>query len=516
VVDQHAVAGGSGTVFRRRGYEFDVGLHYLGGCHPDGVLPRVLRGAGVTDVEFEEMDPDGFDTLVFPDFTFRVPKGIDAFRDRLVAAFPEERRGVDRHVALLRQLQRAMRALGRPLAMAGALPRSLTLLRWAGATFGEFLDTCTRAPRLRAVLAGQHGNYALPPSRASLVVGAGIALHYLEGAYYPRGGGQVLSDRLAEAVERHGGTILLLSRVTRILVEAGRVRGVQLESPHLGPVVVSAPVVVSNADLKQTMTTLVGAEHLRPATAARVRRFEMSPGLAVLYLGLRRDLVAEGHPRTNYWVATGYDCETGYAAVRRGEFPAEPVVYVSIASVKDPTNPHLAPAGMTNVQAMAIAPSAPPAWGVRAEDARSGGYRGGPAYQDRKAGYARTILSVAERALPGITGAIAHEEMSTPLTHWRYTGATGGTSYGIALTPDQFLWRRPGPRTEIAGLFLAGASCRSGHGITGAAISGVMAAAQIVGWRLLREVLSGPGPASRRSMPPRTGPAAEPVAASNR
>jgi phytoene dehydrogenase-like protein len=80
VVDQHAVAGGNATIFKRSGYEFDVGLHYIGGCHPDGPIPRILRAAGVDDVEFEELDPDGFDTLVFPDFEFRIPKGIDRYR----------------------------------------------------------------------------------------------------------------------------------------------------------------------------------------------------------------------------------------------------------------------------------------------------------------------------------------------------------------------------------------------------------------------------------------------------
>src|SRR3990172_13399628 len=69
VLDQHYVAGGNGTVFRRRGYEFDVGLHYLGGCHPGGMIPRILRAASTAPVEFLEMDPDGFDTLVFPDLT---------------------------------------------------------------------------------------------------------------------------------------------------------------------------------------------------------------------------------------------------------------------------------------------------------------------------------------------------------------------------------------------------------------------------------------------------------------
>jgi phytoene dehydrogenase-like protein len=80
VLDRHYVAGGNTTVFHRPGYQFDVGLHYLGDCGPDGYIPRILRAAGVEDVVFRELDPDGFDTLVFPDFIFRVPKGIENFR----------------------------------------------------------------------------------------------------------------------------------------------------------------------------------------------------------------------------------------------------------------------------------------------------------------------------------------------------------------------------------------------------------------------------------------------------
>ena len=80
VLDRHVVAGGNATIFRRRGYEFDVGLHYVGGCHEDGVLPRILRAAGAGDIVFEELDPDGFDVLVFPDLQFRIPRGIDRFR----------------------------------------------------------------------------------------------------------------------------------------------------------------------------------------------------------------------------------------------------------------------------------------------------------------------------------------------------------------------------------------------------------------------------------------------------
>lgn len=313
-----------------------------------------------------------------------------------------------------------------------------------------------------------------------------------------------MSDRLAEVVEDHGGKVLLLARVSRIVVDAGSVRGIELESRHLGRRVVHAPVVISNADLKRTMATLVGPPHLRPATLERVERFEMSPGLAVLYLGIQRDLAREGHSRTNYWVASGYDCEPGYAAVARGQFPADPWVYVSIASVKDPTNPHTAPPGVANLQVMSLAPSTPEAWGVTAEEVRTGAYRRCPAYRERKASYAVALLAAAERAVPRLRDAVVFEEMATPLTHTRYTGSTGGTSYGIALTPEQFLWRRPGSRTEIRGLYLAGASCRTGHGITGVAMSGLMAAANLVGWKLVRDVMgpsNRPAPQARRPVP---------------
>jgi phytoene dehydrogenase-like protein len=96
VLEHHYVAGGNAHVFRRkalqgeRAFEFDVGVHYVGDCGPDGLIPTILRGAGLEGkIEFLEMDPDGFDTLMFPGLTFRVPKGWDRYRERLVAAFPD-------------------------------------------------------------------------------------------------------------------------------------------------------------------------------------------------------------------------------------------------------------------------------------------------------------------------------------------------------------------------------------------------------------------------------------------
>ncbi len=489
VLEGHDVAGGNATVFRRPGYEFDIGLHYLGDCGPDGNIPRILRAAGVEDVAFRELDPDGFDTLVFPDFTFRVPKGLDAYRARLVERFPGEAKGIDRYLDVLRGIWSLQGIGGGVSASIKTLWRARKAARYLGSTLGRFLDSCTHDARLRAVVAGQSGDYGEPPSRASLVMHAMVVTGYLQGAYYPAGGGQIISDRLVESIERHGGKILLRAPVIRILIEGGRAAGVEFESPHLGRRMVRAPVVISDADLKETMLELVGPSHLKPGTVKRIRGYEMAPALGVVYLGVRRDLRAAGVPSTNFWIHPTYDQEPVYAEARAGRFHPEPFCYVSIATLKDPDNPRLAPPGIANVELATVVPSQPEAWGTTTEECMTGGYGRNPAYHRAKDAFAARLITAAERVFPGIGKDILFQETSTPMTHSRFTRSTGGTAYGIALIPSQYLFHRPGHTTEIKGLYLCGASTYTGHGIPGVMWSGVLAASRVAGTGVLRDVM---------------------------
>ncbi|TFE72914.1 hypothetical protein A7Q10_03315 [Methylacidiphilum caldifontis] len=489
VLDQHTVSGGNATIFSRPGYEFDIGLHYIGGCHSDGLIPSILHAAGAEPVIFEEMDPNGFDTLLFPEFLFRIPKGIEVFRSRLIESFPKQRGGIDRYCLLLYSLQRIFRGLANPMKTLWNLFSSPLLLCWANRSFGEFLQSCTSDLCLQAVLAGQHANYALPPSRASLLIGAGIAEHYLEGAYYPQGSGQILSDRLSAAIEKAGGKIMLRSRVLRILVRKGRAVGVQFRNPYLGVQEVEGKNVISNADVKQTFLELIGEDNMPSKSLQRVRQWEMAPALFVAYLGVRKSVFGQNPISTNYWIHSSYDHELQYRQVARGEFPEAPTVFVSIASLKDSTNKRLAPEGIYNVQLLAVAPSQPESWGVKAEDGQNHRYRNQALYKERKEIFGRRLIELTRRAFPSLPENIVYKEFATPLTHSRYTLSTSGTGYGIAATPKQFLFGRPGTRTEISGLFLCGASCRTGHGIAGVMMSGLLAASAIIGPQLIHEVL---------------------------
>ncbi|MBM4373855.1 MAG: NAD(P)/FAD-dependent oxidoreductase [Deltaproteobacteria bacterium] len=490
VFESHYVAGGCATQFERgaRGarYRFDVGLHYVGDCAPGGMMPRILDDLGIR-VDFLPMDQDGFDELVFPDFRFRIPADLELYRQRLVQQFPAERRGIERYIGLVGSILRLSRAMDRkPGTMPPLtdLPRlALDALRFAPhreATIGDVLAGITRDPRLRAVLCGQHGDYGLAPSKVSAALHLGLAAHYFRGAYYPKGGGQVIADRLVDALEAHGATVHVRAPVERILVEGGRATGVVIKRPRGERHEVRARIVLSNADLKRTYLELVGPEHLPLGLIERTRRYAMATPLFMTFLGVRGDLRDLGMRVANYWQMDGYDVEDVY---RQHADPADAIrgCYVTSGSLKDPESAlHHAPSGESTLEVMALVPGPLSAWGVDERGVEAWRYRREAAYTARKDAIEANLLARLERLFPGVGARVTYRESATPVTHLRFTGATGGTGYGIAATPEQFMGHRPGYRGPIPGLYLAGASTRSGHGIVGAMLSGRAASARVL------------------------------------
>jgi phytoene dehydrogenase-like protein len=106
-----------------------------------------------------------------------------------------------------------------------------------------------------------------------------------------------------------------------------------------------------------------------------------------------------------------------------------------------------------------------------------------------KDAFAARLITTAERVFPGLGKDIVFQEISTPITHSRFTRSTGGTAYGIAPIPSQFLFHRPSHATEIPGLYLCGASTYTGHGILGVMWSGVLVASRVAGTGVLRDVM---------------------------
>lgn len=507
VLEAHDLAGGNTQVFRRHHeepdgtlaeYEFDVGVHYIGDCGPGGLFPAIFSGLGVGDrMRFRPMDPDGFDTLHFPDLQFVVPADWDRYRERLIDAFPEDRGGLERVVDTLRAVAEEARARSIP----GV--ETPTFDRWAFRPLSELFAEGELSQRAQAVLDHWSGLYAGGPSQTAVAMHASIIDHYMRGAFYPEGGGQMIPARLIQVIEAHGGEVRTLSPVERIVVEHAAVTGVQLTDGTT----IAADCVISNADHARTVFGLVGEQHWDPATLQWTRDAQMTLGLVCVYLVLDLDL--SGGPNTNYFVFPSYDTDGLYDELDRGELEGDDVfAYIAMASRKDPDNAHLCPPGRTNLQIMTLAPRGLDWWGVERSPAEGGRYRRNETYRRRKEQLTDALLDAAERvlvdALDGerLRDHIVHVETATPLSHERYTRSTGGTSYGYLHSPEQSGVNRPQHRTEIEGLWLVGANTASGHGVAGTMVGGVTCAGQILDRPLLVEMFMGTRLAEADSVPP--------------
>lgn len=485
VLERHDLAGGNSQVFRRHHegaeYEFDVGLHYIGDAGPGGIFPGIFGALGVGDrMAFRPLDPDGFDTLSFPGLDFRVPADWDAYRDRLAEAFPADRAGIERCLQTLRTVADESRTRLIP----GM--ETPTFDEWALRPLSQLFDECELSAEAAAVLDHWSGLYAGGPSQTATVMHATIVDHYMRGAYYPEGGGQMVPARLIQVIEAHGGEVRTLTPVAEIVVKDRTVEGVRLEDGTA----IAAPVVISNAGHARTVRELVERSAWDQATLNWVEEAQPTLGLVCIYVVVDIDLT-DG-PNTNYFVFPSYETDTFYERLDAGTLDSDDMFgFVAIASRKDPTNPHLCPPGHTNFQVMTLAPRGYEFWGR--DDGSDGGvpYRLDKTYRRRKDELTERLIDLAEKVFGPLRDHIVHVEAATPLTHERYTHSTGGTSYGYMHSPDQSGMWRPQHRTEIEGLWIVGADTVSGHGIAGTMVGGVICAGEILERPLLIEMMVG-------------------------
>lgn len=484
VVEQHDIAGGNSQVFRRNHegmeFEFDVGLHYLGACTAGGLFPSIYNALGVGDrIQYSELDPDGFDVIQLPGRTFRVPTGWENYIQRAIDAFPDEAEGIERFLGKIREVANEFRMSMVPGMATPAFDE------WGTRTMAELMDWAGITDEVRAALNNWGGLYGSAPSQTTVPIHALIVDHYMDGAYYPIGGGQVFPARLVQVIEALGGEVRTCTPVDEICVEDGKVTGVRTPEG-----MINAPIVISNADYKRTVLELTTPGSFGDDAVRKAQDSVMTVGLIVTYLIVDIDLTKD-RAVCNEAVFPTTDIETYYEKLDNGEFPDEPFVFVAMASSKDPDNPHLCPPGYTNFQLMTLAPRGYQFWGVDDGPTHGVKYRRSEDYRRAKDLVTEKMLEAGEKMLGPFRDHIVHMETATPLSQERYTRSSGGTSYGLRFQPDQTGENRPAFKTEVEGLWLVGASTTTGHGIGGAMAGGAICAGEIVDRPLLIESILG-------------------------
>jgi phytoene dehydrogenase-like protein len=273
----------------------------------------------------------------------------------------------------------------------------------------------------------------------------------------PAGGMSSLSEALAHSARDHGATVRTGMPVKRIVVENGRVAGVETENGE----VFASLIVVSNADPKTTIMDLVNPRHVETGFTRRVHNIRMRGNAAKLHLALdglptingldkkafgERMLIA---PDMNY-------VERAFNPAKYGEASVDPVIELTFPSLRD--------AGL-----------APPGKHVLSAIVQYAPYdlKGGWTDSAREAFKQSAIAKIAEYA-PDLPNRISASELLTPVDIETEFRITGGHWHHGELALDQFLFVRPVAGAAqyampLEGLYLCGAGTHPGGGVSGAA-----------------------------------------------
>ncbi len=489
VLERHYVAGGFTHSFHRPGFDWDVGLHYIGEVQdPRSSVRRAFDHLTAGAVEWTAM-PEVYDRVVIEGRTFDFAAGKERLRESLKQHFPGEGRAIDRYFKAIHAVNRlaglyyAEKVMPAPAARAAGSLLRATFLRWARRTTLDVLQSLTGNRELMGVLTAQWGDYGLPPAESSFAVHATIVEHYLAGASYPVGGASTIAAAIIPQIGRCGGAVVTSAEVAEILMDGRGTTGVRMADGRT----LRAPLVISDAGASNTFARLLPADTpaVEPLRAA-LRALPTSSAHLSLYVGLDATAEELGLSGTNLWIYPGYDHDENvrrFAADHNAPFPA---VYISFPSAKDPDFLRRHPGKSTIEVITMLHYDAFARWGGERWKHR------GAEYEELKQQFSTRLLAELERQVPQVAGHIEHAELSTPVTTRHFMNYEKGEIYGIAATPARYELRGLGARTPIRGLYLTGADVAS-LGVVGALYGGVMSASAALGRNLMGKV-HGPLP----------------------
>lgn len=470
VLEQHFNLGGQTHEFKRKGkYEFDVGLHYVGGMDKGtgkAVFDYVTEGR----LRWQKM-PDEFEKFVYPDFEFDVPSDGKQYRQRLIDRFPGERAAIEQYFEDVKAAANWY-TLGH---MADALPAVLRPFlklgfRWKGGlaalTVEAYLERHFKDAKLKALLASQWGDYGLSPRQAAFGMHALIVTHYWRGGWYPVGGAKEIARAIIPVIERNGGQVLSGKTVTEILIENGNATGVRTKStlkPGKPTVDYFAPVVISGAGAVNTYLRLIPA---RIDIPFRKQLASLPQGTSAIsiYMGLKESPAKLGIRGENHWVYSGYDhnrAATDTSALQG--------YYLSFASMKNPkARAHTAEI-ITFAKYDRFAKWAGGRWKKRGDD-----------YEQIKQELAQELIAKVDSRIPGFAALVDYVDVSTPLTMEYFQGNPHGEFYGLPATPQRLFQPWTSATTPVRNLYLTGGDVMS-PGVVGAMIGGVKTAGALMG-----------------------------------
>jgi phytoene dehydrogenase-like protein len=430
---------------------------------PDGPPLTLWADTGRTASELRERS--GADAEAYPAFDRRV-RALASFLSYLHAITPPDVKEPSLADALngLR-LGNAFRRLGAKPGREATRAMPMAIADYVAETFET--DAVRGAIAARAVQYTAMGPWSAGTTAVLLSDSAGNAGGAAGQSVIARGGPGAVAEALASAARGFGAEVRTGTEVVRVVTKDHRAIGVALANGEEIP----ARVIVSSADPKRTLTTLVDPVEIGPHLRWRARNIRTPGAVSKVNLALSRlPAFAGAAPERlagRIVIAPSIDyLERGFDASKYGRVSEEPYLEATIPTLSDPT---LAPEG-THVMSV-VAQWTP-------YELREGDWS---AERER---LADVVVKTMERYAPGLGELVTARQGMTPVDLEAEYGLSGGHPYHAEPGLDQFFAWRPlfghaRYRFGLPGLYLCGSGAHPGGGVTGA--PGANAAREILG-----------------------------------
>lgn len=448
ILEMHTVPGGNSTSWRRGGYLFEGGMHWLTGSSQQNPLHRLWTETGALRKDTEIYNRDPFFTYLGIDREICLYRDPDRLERHLLDISPGD-------IQIIRSLTRDIKKF-RKMAMPVMDVKGVKMKRKSAPPLSMMFSMLSVLPRINALGKINCAEYAAkfrhPALRRLLesIVGSkeftANSILFTLGTLaagdggYPKGGSLVMARNMADRFEELGGTIRYGTSVEKVVLNRdGSVSGVLAGNERL-----SADAVIVTEDTLAAVDKLFDPP-LHEPWMDEMRRVTKPLLNTFLCFGVETDLSALPE-------------NLMFSLEKPLLYAGEKFSYLGInnyASFKG-----YAPEGCTAITSALMGDSYD-YW----KQARKDG-----SYYAKKESLASTIMELLGKQFPQMRSKFAVWDVATPLTYERYCGTYRG-SWMSVMQPGVPQASYPA-KSQIAGLYFAGQRMMSPGGLPVAVSTG--------------------------------------------
>jgi len=455
VLEQHDQIGGNLQSFKRKGFTFETGMHYIGSMDPGQILHQFFKYFDLLDkVELERLNEDGFDVLIHKNKEYKYPMGIERFIETMCGYFPNERKGIVKYIRKLEEVAHSQSIFRLDKVDTEKFSDNPYMRQSAY----EFIKSCTKDLELQNVLSGLNFLYAGDQNKTPLYIHALVNWFYLQSAWGFKKGSFQVAEELAASIRSFGGTFQTKSKVTALIESGNKITHAEVN----GKDQIAGDLFISGIHPTNTIE-LTNSHFLKKSYRNRIKTLENSMGCFSIYMVMKENAFTFYNNNFHF-----HDSETVWGV---NEYSSKnwPVNYWMYTPINGKQNQYARTLSLLSY--MSIEEVRP--W------ENTNLHNRGSEYRQFKKDKAERLIDIMEIKWPHIREGIDSYYTATPLTFRDYTGTPDGSVYGVTKNYNHPSASIVLPKTGLKNLLLTGQNTNI-HGFLGVVFGSLMTCGKVI------------------------------------